>query len=406
MGNRQRLCAGLTVLLLGACGSSAPKGATPAPVDTADAGADVEAEAAQIQAIAGALNEFSPAVHTCWARGAADDFRLEGQVVLAVEIGAHGTSTIEVLEDSAQDSVLTECLTALWGSYRWPEVFAVGDRIQLPPFDFVAPTAQYSVALPHVPAVALGDSGLSAQVLIDAQNSGNGQASMTVLTAAARSEVPLHTHSSAELLFVLSGEGKVLGAGAPQSVAPGMAIYIAPGVVHGFVAGDEKVELVQLYAPGGPEGCFRNASKSDGTEAFTGKVSRRAPKPLVRSAAKAKAYAVAGGKAEVRILIDEDISGDPSAYIGALTAQPGAKIPLHRHGDSSELLFVIEGSATMEVAGKQIRVQAGDAVQIPSRVEHGAGIEGMEAFKALQFYAPGGPEQRFKAGGPAAAERK
>ncbi len=398
---RARLGVVVLGLALFGCGGPTAEKTGPTPGQATDAGADeAAAEAAQIQAIASALNEFSPAVHTCWARGAADDFRLDGQIVLAVDIGEGGASKVEAIEDTAGDAVLKECLTSLWSSYRWPSVFEAGDRIQLPPFDFVAPMAQYSVAAPHVPKVALGQSGVSAQVLVDQKNSGNGQASMTLVTIEAKREVPLHSHSSAEVLFVLRGEGLVRGPGAAQAVGPGSAIYVPKGMPHGFVAGDSEVEVVQLYAPGGPEGRFRDSANTSGTEAFAGKLPKRGKGPVVKAAAQADAYAIAGGKAEIRIVLDEAITKDEAAYVGALTAQPGTLIPLHRHGDSSEYLLVLEGTATMQVAGKSLQIQAGDAVQIPTNVEHGAEIGGTEAFKALQFYAPAGPEQRFKAGGP------
>jgi mannose-6-phosphate isomerase-like protein (cupin superfamily) len=41
-------------------------------------------------------------------------------------------------------------------------------------------------------------------------------------------------------------------------------------------------------------------------------------------------------------------------------------------------------------------VQAGDAVQIPPDLEHSARIVSEEPLKAVQFYTPAGPEQRFK----------
>jgi putative monooxygenase len=120
---------------------------------------------------------------------------------------------------------------------------------------------------------------------------------------------------------------------------------------------------------------------------------------MVRAVADATAYRILAGKAEVRILFDAAISGQESAYLGAMTAQPGAVVPLHRHSASSEYLFVIEGEAEMSVAGRVIPVRAGDGIQIPPSVEHGVTISGGSAFKALQLYSPAGPEQRFKAGG-------
>ena len=49
---------------------------------------------------------------------------------------------------------------------------------------------------------------------------------------------------------------------------------------------------------------------------------------------------------------------------------------------------------TMTVAGQQYRVSAGDGIQVPSGVEHS--FHAAATTKAIQFYTPGGPEQRFK----------
>lgn len=385
------------VLVLCACGGGATKNSQPTAIAEMDAGPDANADALQIQAIAAAINEFSPAVHTCWARGAADGFQLDGRVLIGVDIGAQGEGKVEILEESVGDAVLTDCLLGLWQSYRWQNVFAEGDRIVLPPFEFVAPSAQYSVALAHTPVQALSQGKLMAQVLIDKTNSGNGQAAMTMLTAKQGVRIGLHTHESAEVLFVLSGKGRVLGIGAPREVSAGMAIYVPSGVVHGFEQiGDETTEMVQLYAPGGPEGRFRDPTNLAGTTSVSGKAPRRGPKPLLKAVGDVTAYRIAEGKAEVRILIDETMSGDEGASLSALTAQVGTVIPLHRHENSSGYVFVLEGMAEMTVAGRRLLVAAGDAVQVPSNVEHGATVIGTEPFKALVFYAWAGPEQRFK----------
>jgi quercetin dioxygenase-like cupin family protein len=212
-------------------------------------------------------------------------------------------------------------------------------------------------------------------------------------------EVPLHTHSSAEVLFVLSGTGLVQGIGAAQEVKPGSTIYIPAGTVHGFKhTGEEPGEVLQLYAPGGPEARFKDPANTAGTTPFTGKLRKRGPRPLVGHVNAVKPLKILAGQGEVRILLDEGITGDKAAYLGALSAQPGAVVPPHRHADSSEYLFVIEGQAEMKIGGRTIPVQAGDGVQVPPGIEHAVSFSGEGVFKAIQFYTPAGPEQRFKGG--------
>jgi len=185
-------------------------------------------------------------------------------------------------------------------------------------------------------------------------------------------------------------------------VVPGDAVYLAAGVPHGFLnQGGGDTEIVQFFAPAGPEERYKGANGAGPSAADSIVSAPKGPQPLVRSAANAQAFAIAAGRAEIRIILDEAISGDASAYVGALTAQVGAVIPPHRHANSSEYLLVLEGVADMHIAGRRMRIQPGDAVQIPASVEHSGTIVGNDAFKAIQFYAPAGPEQRFKSVGSA-----
>lgn len=398
MGHRQPHSKGVALCwaaLLLSCGSAnKPTASEPGRDRATD---EASQEAVQINAIAAAINEFGPAVHTCWARAAADDFRLEGRVVLDLTMAKGGVGAVSIAEDEVDDPVLTNCLKTLWGDYEWPEVFAAGDRIQLPPFEFVAPEAQYTVASAHVPVQTLAEGHLEVMVLLDEANTGNAQAALSRLSLNSGLVVPMHTHTSAEVLFVLSGTGTVQSAGASQSVKPGSGIYIAAGVPHGFShTGKEPVELVQLYTPGGPEGRFKDAAKTAGTTPVSGPLPKRSPRPIVHSVADSTVYRIGGGKMEARILFDQVISGDRAAYLGALTAKPGTAVPPHRHSTATELLLVLEGQANMVVAGRSLSLRPGDAVQIPSGVLHQASIHGVSDFKAVQFYTPAGPEQRFK----------
>lgn len=405
------LCAGWS-----ACGGQERGAETPA-LESEAGEEDDRTEAEQVAAIARAMNEMQTAVHTCWARGAADDYRLEGKVILTLDIPtAGGPNKVEVLEDGTQDEVLTGCLIDLWRDVPWPEVMH-GTQINALPFEFVAPDAQYTVAEAHVPVHSLADGKLQVRVLLDQDNTGNQAAAMSLLWVAPEFEVPLHRHpDSAELLYVVSGRGELtdvtLGpppgdrrkaaTRMPVEVGPGSAIYVPADVVHGFVAAvDEPVVLVQLYAPGGPERRFENPETTDGTVAVhraelkAPKV-RRGPRPIVRATAQVEPRPISGGAGSVRILMEPESTEDDAAYVGTLTARVGAEVPLHRHSGSTELLYVLEGEARMTISGRELSVMAGDAVQIPPGVEHGASVVGAGDFKALQYYAPSGPEQRFK----------
>jgi len=71
--------------------------------------------------------------------------------------------------------------------------------------------------------------------------------------------LPEHSHeSSAELVYILSGSGKLVLNGAEQTVQAGDLIFIPPGVLHSFHnSGGEVVNVFQVYSPPGPEERFK-----------------------------------------------------------------------------------------------------------------------------------------------------
>mgnify|MGYP001826358442 CR=1 FL=1 len=376
MGKRQSWPSVVALGLLAGCGSSAKPAEEPI-VPAAAPEADVEAE--QVQAIAKAVNEFGPAVHTCWARAAAEDFHVSGRVVLALDMLGSGSARASVTEDAVKRSILSECLVALWQDYQWPTSFVEGDRIELPPFEFVAPESQYVVALAHVPV--RGDSdGVREQLLLTEANTGNAQGRMSLVSLSGGASVSLNDASSTSLLFVFSGTGLVQSSGKGKTVRAGSGVHVVPASPASIrQSGDEPLEFLRFSSANGVAGV------------------KAARVPRVREVLESKALPILGGKGEVRILFDEATSGEAVAnYIGALTAKANAIVPAHRHSHSTEYLFVLEGRVDMDIGGQRAQLQPGDAVQIPPGVLHRAEVIGDESFKAIQFYSPGGPEQRFK----------
>jgi quercetin dioxygenase-like cupin family protein len=386
---------------LAACGgaSSTPRQPAATPPPGSGQGSD-EASAAAAAAVERAVNQLSPAIHTCWAIGAADDFRLEGEVVLSLVIGAGGAAErVEVVRDTAGDPILVDCLKELWAAQRWPaEVFAAGDAVRLPPFRFGAPDGQYSVSSAHVPRRPLGPGGpaaaSTAQVVLQPDNTGNGAAALSLLELAPGLVVPRHRHGSAELLLVLSGAGRMR----ERRVSAGDAVYVPAGAPHELEnPGPAPLVAVQLYAPAGPERRFLGGT-DPGTQPVPPGEGGRAPAPRVVSAARARAHAILGGKGRARIAFDAASARDDAASLVALTLEPGAELPAHVHDGASEYVYVIEGKGVLRVDDQDLPIAAGDAFQIPSGIEHGFRADPGGQVKAVQFYTPAGPEQRFPGG--------
>lgn len=375
----------LAVLVVGCTPRPAPAPPPGPPPAAASAEEPGEEEGRQIAAIERAVNELSTAVHSCWAIAAAGDFRVEGTVVLGLDIAAGGASeNLEVVRDEPRDERLTGCLVELWGDYIWPDVFRPGDRIQLPPFRFVAPRAQYSVALAHVAPEALGDGRSVRAPLLHERNTGNAAAEMSLYRLEPGGALPVLRHPFAGVVYVLVGEGQVASAGGKAiRVGAGDALYALPQTAFGLAQrGEEPLVVLEVRAPAG--------GKADVIDPEARPF--RGPAPLVRATAKARRVPVAGGAGEASILFEQAVTRDPSLSLSAITLAAGTAIPAHRHAGASEYLFVLEGEGEMTVEGQGIPVEAGDAIQIPAGAEHAFVAAAAGPVKAIQVYAPAGPE--------------
>src|SRR5687767_8841284 len=70
-------------------------------------------------------------------------------------------------------------------------------------------------------------------------------------------------------------------------------------------------------------------------------------------------YVIAEGKAGARILLDESTApGLKEAAMSELVMLPGAKVPEHTHDMAAELIYILEGQATMTLDGKPSQVRA------------------------------------------------
>lgn len=120
-------------------------------------------------------------------------------------------------------------------------------------------------------------------------------------------------------------------------------------------------------------------------------IARPGPRVLVHGASVPE---LAAGKCRVRIYFGAD---DPSAQasLSDLSCPAGAEVPLHQHDTSDEVLYILSGRGRMTAGDKQYTVSAGDAVRLPRGLPHGLTV--LAPLRAIQSYAPPGPEQRFRA---------
>lgn len=113
-------------------------------------------------------------------------------------------------------------------------------------------------------------------------------------------------------------------------------------------------------------------------------------KTIRRTVAESTAYDILDGKGQVTIVFEHLEAAASRLKIGG-----GAGVPEHVHRDEAEILYVISGGGEMTVDGKKVTVEAGKAYHIPANTKHS--FIATPEVEAIQFYVPGGPEQRFKA---------
>jgi len=110
----------------------------------------------------------------------------------------------------------------------------------------------------------------------------------------------------------------------------------------------------------------------------------------------AEPFVHAGGELRVSILLDEQGQGARHAALTRLDASAAASVPLHTHNDSAEVIFIEEGEGRMLVGDQHVAVRSGTFVYIPPRTPHSFTPSGNSPLRAMQVYAPAGPEQRFR----------
>jgi quercetin dioxygenase-like cupin family protein len=115
-------------------------------------------------------------------------------------------------------------------------------------------------------------------------------------------------------------------------------------------------------------------------------------------------YRMLGGQGEVALVLDKGVVGTDAFSQSRLTLQPGAAVPSHHHTGSAEIIYIVSGKTEVMMEGTAKTLGPREAIAIPAGAQHAAKVVGTEPLQMVQFYVPGGPEQRFRgaAGGAGA----
>ena len=102
----------------------------------------------------------------------------------------------------------------------------------------------------------------------------------------------------------------------------------------------------------------------------------------------------------MRILLDSDAAGAEHAGLAVLTGTVETRVLEHTHDQAAEVLYVEDGDGTMHVGDRTIDIHPGVSVYVPPGAPHSFDPTGRRPLRVLQFYAPSGPEQRFRGTSP------
>src|SRR5262245_35103138 len=165
----------------------------------------------------------------------------------------------------------------------------------------------------------------------------------------------------AELWYFL-GDARVSNpdavAAATRNVLAGEMMFVPAGAVRSVSAAGKDVHAVVVAVPGGREGAAR-AGALPTPEAQPGKTM-----PRILPATSAKTYGPA------TIFVEPSIIKDAPFSASVLQLAAGAKVAEHLHTGETELLYVLDGSGTMTIAGQDIAVAPTSVIQIPPNTKH------------------------------------
>ncbi len=217
--------------------------------------------------------------------------------------------------------------------------------------------------------------------------------------------VPAVSSCQDTLIYVASGTLDASGTGIASVDAPA-TLYVGDAVRFGpegdgliVNTSSEPVRTIVALARSEEGGPARVALEERGDRVLC--PVRGTSDPLsqpqrVASFATSPPLLVMDGTLEVRILLDADGSGAQHAGLAVLTGAAGFAVPEHVHDEAAEILYFEEGRGTMHVGDHEVAVAPGVSVYVPEGTPHSFEPSGASTMRALQFYAPSGPEQRFR----------
>ena len=355
-------------------------------------------------------------VNRCFERALADTLDVAGKIELSVDVGAAGKITrAEPALDEVKSPVLLACLEA--SALTWSLVGINPGSTVVVPLAFEGQAAQFTIKVadapdhgPPAPKHKAGGSAppappFSVKLLVDQATMHAQKAAVTQLTVAPANRIALHRHPGAELLYVLRGHARVLGATgvAAEKLDEGMAIYIPPSMPHAienmgrqtprccwtssFRPARRRFIETRRTRRGGPPSRSSTTPTWRRLKAPSSWCRRRWPATRRRSS-------TAKGRRRRSSMWPTPATAPSTSASWRPTR--GWRFPRHSHPGAEGIIFVTAGAGELTVGSEKFPFQPSEALYIPAGQPHAVKFTGADKAEMVQIYAPAGPEDRYK----------
>jgi mannose-6-phosphate isomerase-like protein (cupin superfamily) len=173
---------------------------------------------------------------------------------------------------------------------------------------------------------------------------------------------------SQEVLYVVSGNGRLHVGGRGHELEPDLGAYVAAGEAY-EVENDSAEALVVVCVRAPQEG-----RANHDPEHRTVRFADREPLP-------------AKPNREFRYLVNQDLGcPDVTQFIGLI---PPGRAPMHSHS-YDEVIYVVEGEGVVHLSGEETAIAAGSCIHLPPLEEHCLENTGERTMRVLGVFHPSG----------------
>lgn len=169
-----------------------------------------------------------------------------------------------------------------------------------------------------------------------------------------------------ELLYVVSGSGRLVAAGHVHGLEPETGAFLEAGEEYEVESvGSGELVLVSVTTP---------AETNGARSAVTVRYADRPPLG-------------AGKDREFRYLVNQDVGcRDVTQFVGTI---PPGRAPMHSH-DYDEVVYVLEGKGMLHIGGRSTPIGPGSCIHLPPHELHCLENVGDRPMRVLGVFHPSG----------------